>query len=169
MFSMVIRSAFSLAIAATLLGVSANACLAETGAQKREAIHRILLQIYLSQRKSEAGAEYVALLAMKPSDAQLHYDYGNFLLRGANNGGAAAQYRLACKIAGRNADYQVGLGNALMRSKDYRGAVVAYRRAVEIGGATGSQSPAQLLAVAQQYVQQQEQYENYKKQQQENQ
>lgn len=169
MFSMVIRSAISMGIAAAVLAIGATASLADSPAQKRETIHRCLLQIYLSQRKSEAGGEYLALLAAKPSDAQLHYDYANFLLRGGNSGGATAQYQAAIKYAPRNADYQVGLGNALMRNKNYRGAVAAYRRAVEIGGATGSQSPAQLLQTAQQYVQQQEAYENYKKQQAENQ
>ncbi len=169
MFSMVIRSAFSLGLVVTLFAVSAGASFAETPKEKREAIHRCLLAIYLSQRKSEAGGEYLALLASNPSDGRLHYDYGNFLLRGGNAAGATAQYRLACKVQGHVADYQIGLGNALMRNKDYRGAVVAYRRAVEIGGATGSQSPAALLAQAQQYVQQQEQYEQYKKQQLENQ
>lgn len=169
MFSMVIRSAFSLGVVVTLLGVTASASFAETAKEKREAIHKCLLAIYLSQRKSEAGNEYLALLASNPSDGKMHYDYGNFLLRGGNAAGATNQYRLACKVQGHVADYQIGLGNALMRNKDYRGAVVAYRRAVEIGGATGSQSPAALLAQAQQYVQQQEQYENYKKQQAENQ
>ncbi|HEY9731217.1 MAG TPA: tetratricopeptide repeat protein [Drouetiella sp.] len=169
MFSKVIRSAFSIGIAAVVAAAAAAPGLADTPAQKRENIHRCLLQIYLSQRKSEAGGEYLALLAAKPSDAQLHYDYGNFLLRGGNAGGSAAQYQAAIKYAPRNADYQIGLGNALMRTKNYKGAVAAYRRAVEIGGATGSQSPQQLLGVAQQYVQQQEAYENYKKQQAENQ
>lgn len=169
MFSMVIRSAFSLGIVVCLLAVNASASFAETPKEKREAIHKILLAIYLNQRKSEAGAEYLALLASNPSDGKMHYDYGNFLLRGGNAAGATAQYRLACKYQGRVADYQIGLGNALMRNKDYRGAVAAYRRAVEIGGATGSQSASALLATAQQYVAQQEQYENYKKQQAENQ
>jgi|LakMenEpi03Aug12_release.lakeMendotaPanAssembly.Ray.scaffolds.fasta_scaffold169570_2 tetratricopeptide (TPR) repeat protein len=169
MFSMVIRSAVSMGIAAAVVAVVAAPGLADTPAQKRENIHRCLLQIYLSQRKAEAGSEYTALLAAKPSDAQLHYDYGNFLLRGGNASGAAGQYQAAIKYAPRNADYQVGLGNALMRTKSYKGAVSAYRRAVEIGGATGTQSPQALLTVAQQYVAQQEAYENYKKQQAENQ
>lgn len=169
MFSTVSRSVFSFSLAAVVMAVGATASIAETPAQKRENIHRCLLQIYLSQRKSEAGGEYQALLAMKPADAQLHFDYGNFLLRGGNASGAAGQYQLAVKNAPRNADYQIGLGNALMRNKNYKGAVAAYRRAVEIGGATGSQSPQSLLQVAQQYVQQQEAYENYKKQQAENQ
>ncbi len=169
MFSMVIHSALSFGIAVSLLAVTASAGLAESPKEKREAIHKCLLAIYLNQRKSEAGGEYLALLASNPSDGKMHYDYGNFLLRGGNAAGATAQYRLACKVQGHVADYQIGLGNALMRNKDYRGAVAAYRRAVEIGGATGSQSAGALLTQAQQYVAQQEQYENYKKQQAENQ
>ncbi|MBS1956183.1 MAG: hypothetical protein JST89_18505 [Cyanobacteria bacterium SZAS-4] len=169
MFSMVIRSAFSLGIVVSLLAVNATASFADSPKEKRETIHKCLLAIYLSQRKSEAGGEYLALLAANPSDGKMHYEYGNFLLRGGNASGAQAQYALACKYQSHVADYQIGLGNAMMRNKNYRGAVAAYRRAVEIGGATGSQSPSALLATAQQYVAQQEQYENYKKQQAENQ
>jgi tetratricopeptide (TPR) repeat protein len=169
MFSTMIRSAFSIGLAVAVSAVGAAASQADTPAQKRETIHKCLLQIYQSQRNPAAGGEYQALLAAKPSDATMHYDYGNFLLRGGNASGAAAQYQLAIKYSGRTADYQIGLGNALMRTKNYRGAVAAYRRAVELGGATGSQNPQGLLTTAQQYVQQQEAYENYKKQQAENQ
>lgn len=168
MFSLVLRSALSLSLGLALLAAGAGAVQADTPAQKREMIHRCLLTIYTQQRKGEASGEYQALLAMKPTDAQLHFEYGNFLLRGGNAAGAVAQYTAATKNAGRNADYQIGLGNALMRVKNYRGAVAAYRRAVEIGGATGTQNPTALLSAAQQYVQQQEAYDNYKKQQREN-
>jgi Flp pilus assembly protein TadD len=165
---MINRTAFSLALAAAVLAGSANASWAESALAKKETIHRCLLQIYVSQRKGEAAGEYNALLAMKPADGQLHYDYANFLLRGGNNAAAAGQYRLATKYQPRNADFQIGLGNALLHAKDYNGAVNAYRRAVEIGGATGTQSPTDLLNRALQYQQQQTNFENYKKQQKDN-
>jgi predicted Zn-dependent protease len=164
MFCMDKRRVYSLGFAAVLLAVGTSASWADTPAEKKFNIHKCLLQIYLTQRKSEAGTEYSALLALKPNDAQMHFEYGNFLLRGGNNGGAATQYRAACKYQGRMADYQIGLGNALMRLKDYPGAIVAYSKACQIGGATGSQSPQTLLQGAQQYQQQQANFNAYQKQ-----
>jgi hypothetical protein len=48
--------------------------------------------------------------------------------------------------------------------KDYSGAIGAYSRACQIGGSTGSQNPQTLLQNAQQYQQQQANYNNYQKQ-----
>ncbi len=165
MFSMINRAAISLALATAVFVGAASASWADSPQVKRETIHRLLLQIFVSQHRGEAAGEYSALLAMKPSDAQLHYDYATFLLRGGNNAASIGQYRLATKYQTRNADFQIGLGNALLRAKDYNGAVAAYRHAVEIGGATGTQSPGALLNQALQYQQQAINFENYKKQQ----
>ncbi|HEY9679828.1 MAG TPA: tetratricopeptide repeat protein [Drouetiella sp.] len=160
------RSAFSLAIAASLVASTFCAVHAETPAQKKENIHRCLLQIYLSQHRPEASDEYKALLAIRPTDAPMHFEYGNTLFRGGNYAGAATEYQAAIKNGARG-EYEVGLGNALMRTKNYRGAVAAYRKAVELGG-SGAANAGQLLQSAQQYVQQQEAYDAYKKQQKEN-
>ena len=129
-----------------------------TEAQSRkEQIHKELLHIYLAEKKyRDAQEEYQTLLVIKPGDAQLHYDFGNFLAHKGDYSTSLTHYQQAVKLSPGNADYNGGLGDAFLRIKDYKGAIAAYRRA---GSKYGSQ-----LNLALQYQQQLDQLEHYNRQ-----
>jgi cytochrome c-type biogenesis protein CcmH/NrfG len=130
-------------------------------AGRKETIHRCLLKIYQAQQSPEVAGEFSALLAIKPGDAQLHYEYGGFLLRSGNVAGGIAQFRKAAQLQPSNADFQGYLGQALMSTKDYDGAVTALRRACA-SGASAQNWPAKLQQ-ALQYQLQARQYAQYQK------
>lgn len=77
MSRMQFRMATSVSMAVAILTVSAGASLAQSAASKKETIHRCLLQIYQAEHSPEAANEFAALLALKPNDAGIHYEYAN--------------------------------------------------------------------------------------------
>ncbi|HEY9715150.1 MAG TPA: hypothetical protein V6C72_16895, partial [Chroococcales cyanobacterium] len=105
----------SLLSAALLAGVYAGtAAMAETATEKKIAIHKALRDIYTQQKRKEVAGEYAALIALEPNDAQNHYEYGMWLLRGEQLKAAVGQFQAATKIQPRNADYLAGLGMAYL-------------------------------------------------------
>lgn len=139
---------------------STNLCWAQSASEKKDTIHGCLLQIYRSQHKKEADGEYQALIALKPNDDQIRYDYASYLLSSGELGKAIVQYRKIVALQPRRGDYWAALGAALLPNKETDAAVQADRKAVEIGG----QKYMEQLNRALQYQQQQQQYANYKKQ-----
>jgi predicted Zn-dependent protease len=130
---------------------------------KKALCHSCLAKIYVAERRyPEAIVEYQALLAMKPNDAAMRFEYGNLLAKIDKAALAVPQFRAAAKLAPYVPEYQVGLGNACMYTKNYDGAVTAYTKACNLGGKYQTSLQTALQYQAQQkslnqYTQQQKQ------------
>ena len=126
---------------------------------KKLLCHKCLKDIYVAQRNVPAAmAEFQALISMEPSDARVHFDYGNFLCQMQKTEQAAAQYQQAARLQPNVAEYQAGMGNGFMYTKKYDLAVPAYTRACQLGGKYQAQ-----LQMAQQYQAQTNQLKQYEK------
>ena len=152
----------SLAILGALLvnACGVNAAHADTPATKKEMIHTMLLQIYEQRGSKEVAPEYLALIALRPTDDKLHFRYGLYLEK-AGDDRAVTQYKAAVNLAPANADYQGALGNAYYRARNYTAAAGAYKRAVECGGGAKYSALYQSML---QYLQQARDYAKYQKQ-----
>lgn len=155
----------SVAIAAqiaALSGAFTNPVLAQSPAEKKEQIHKALLQIYLSQRRKEAAGEFNAIIALNPSDAQTHYEYGKWLAGGDQLKASVAQFQAATKLQPRNALFNAGLGSAYLHLGQYGNAVAAYTKAQQC--CNPGQDFRRELQVAQQYLQNEKAMAKYKQQ-----
>lgn len=95
-----------------------------SGAVRRAIVHQNLLLCYSRLNKTvETGDEFSILEKITPNDALLHYNYGVFLYKSGNLGGAIAQYRKACELDPVSQDYHGMLGCMLAKVKDYDGAL----------------------------------------------
>lgn len=102
---------------------------------KKELIHQSLLKCYeATHRNAEAEQEYVALLAIKPSDPVFHYNYAVLLQRSGRKGPAIAQYRRAAQLDPGNVDFHGVLGQMLLVNGDYTGAYNELGRAIQMPG-----------------------------------
>jgi tetratricopeptide (TPR) repeat protein len=148
-----------LAIVCLLTLVSSPGFALDEAAAKKLLCHKCLKDIYVAQGNlPAAGAEFQALLAIAPSDARLHFDYANFLLRQQKLPQAASEYQKAAHLQPGVPEYQAGMGNGFMYTKRYDLAVAAYTRACQLGGKCQN-----LLQTAQQYQAQTEQLKQYEK------
>ncbi|MBL0184143.1 MAG: hypothetical protein IPP97_00240 [Candidatus Obscuribacter sp.] len=131
------------------------ACFAQTApGSRKEMIHRSLLECYSKMgRGAEVGQEYATLIAIKPNDALLHYNYGYHLLTAGNVAGAVLHYKRATQLDPANQPYHAALGNLLMQQKNYQGALLEFGRAGEAGRGPYEQ--------VQKYIQQLEQQRQY--------
>jgi tetratricopeptide (TPR) repeat protein len=141
-------------------GVNAPALASDSPETKKEMIHTMLLQIYEQKGSKEVAPEYLALIALRPTDDKLRFRYGLYLEK-AGDDHAIIQYQKAVSLAPANADYQGALGNAYYRARNYGAAAGAYRRAVECGGGARYSTLYQSM---QTYIQQQRDYQKYQKQ-----
>lgn len=113
---------------------------------KKETIHRCLLAIYQSEKRTgEAEGEFQSLISINPNDARLHFDYGLYLSNNGDTSTALVQIRQAVKLEPQNADYWGNLGSQLRQVNDYRGAIDAYRHAIECGGSCGERRVGDFL------------------------
>jgi tetratricopeptide (TPR) repeat protein len=119
----------------TSVGIpSAEAQFAMTG-NRKEMIHQSLLKCYTEMgRTAEMEGEYNILLAMKPTDSVLHFNYGRILQQANKKAPALAHYKKAAQYQPGNADFQGTLGQMLMYTGDYNGAYQALGRAIQIPG-----------------------------------
>lgn len=119
--------------------VAASSSLALSGAAlaqgvntRKEMIHLALLDCYQKLGKgAETNQEFATLVAIKPNDAKLQYNYGYHLYTLGQTANAIARYRKACQLDPANQDYHGNLANLLMQVKDYNGAMAEYGRAGE--------------------------------------
>ncbi len=155
-------------VATMLLSLSACLVLTDTIAlaqtvpsSRKEMIHRSLLECYTKMgRGAEVGQEYATLIAIKPNDALLQYNYGYHLLTAGNVAGAVLHYKRATQLDPANQPYHAALGNLYMQQKNYPGALLEFGRAGESGRA-----PYEQVQKYMQQLDQQRQYNNMLKQQ----
>jgi thioredoxin-like negative regulator of GroEL len=112
----------------------ADSIIPEGAAQRKEAIHRSLLECYSNLRRPEAEQEYAVLVGLKPSDAVLRYNYGVFLQRAGKIAPALVQYKKAVALDPSNVDFRGLLGQLLLFNKDYNGAYNELGRVVQMHG-----------------------------------
>jgi Tfp pilus assembly protein PilF len=102
---------------------------------KKELIHQSLLKCYeATHRNAEAEGEYVALLAIKPSDPVFHYNYAVLLQRSGRKGPALMHYRKAAQLDPSNVDFHGVLGQMLLVNGDYGGAYNELGKAIQMPG-----------------------------------
>ncbi|MBZ0184632.1 MAG: tetratricopeptide repeat protein [Candidatus Obscuribacterales bacterium] len=98
--------------------------------RRKVKIHRSLLNIYLAQkRKPEAIGEFKSLLALKPSDSKLHYEYGVFLAQHGDNNSAIQQLKAAQEGDPTSADINGALGTTYLRVKNVSAALEYLQKA----------------------------------------
>ncbi|MGD9682067.1 MAG: tetratricopeptide repeat protein [Candidatus Obscuribacterales bacterium] len=114
-----------------MLSASAAAPLDEASIKRRKIeVHRYLCNIYLAQkRKAEAAAEFKALLALKPRDADLELEYGTFLAHYGDYGAAIPHLKIAVDQDPGSAPANGALGTTLLRVKKFNEAIEYLRRA----------------------------------------
>lgn len=128
------RQTLALALAAgSVMGLaSIGAAHAQQASSRKEAFHLALLDCYQKLGKTaDVTAEFNQLVAIKPNDAKLQYNFGYHLYTMGNTAGAIQHYRKAAQLDPSNQDYHGNLGNLLMNTKDYNGALSEYGRAGE--------------------------------------
>lgn len=136
-FKVTSRFAFAVAtlsLVSTVNVQSANAQMGMTMGRK-EMIHMSLLKCYTDLgRNAEAEGEYNILLAMKPNDGVLHFNYARLLVAAGKKGPALAHYRKAAQSNPGNADFQGQLGQMLYNANDFAGASRALGIAMQLPG-----------------------------------
>ncbi|CAN5383596.1 hypothetical protein BH11CYA1_BH11CYA1_32410 [soil metagenome] len=128
---------FAFAIALLLLASSLNieGASAQVTMGRKEMIHMSLLKCYTDLgRNAEAEGEYNILLAMKPNDGVLHFNYARMLVADNKKGPALAHYRKAAQSNPGNADFQGQLGQMLYNAGDFTGASRALGIAMQLPG-----------------------------------
>ncbi len=150
---------FKVTTAVTLLALALSLAVeqahAQIGTSRKEQIHLSLLKCYEQMGKTaEQGQEYAVLLAMRPQDGALHYNYGHLLQTLGNKKGALAQFKAAAQYSPGNVDIQGTYGQMLLYAGDYQGAYNKLGAAMQMAG--GERYKAGFTA-AQQYLQQQQQ------------
>lgn len=139
MFQKVINTALATTLiisGLTAAPVSAGATVDEASIKRRkEVLHTCLLNIYLNQKRSpEAMKEYQALIALKPSDPKMHYDYGRFLAVMGKNSEAIAELKKAAQLNPGDKDINGVLGTTLVRAKQFPAGLDYLKKAVAHGG-----------------------------------
>lgn len=128
------RQTLALALTAgSVIGLaSASAAHAQGATSRKEAFHLALLDCYSKLGKTaDVTSEFNQLVAIKPNDAKLQYNFGYHLYTMGNTAGAIQHYRKATQLDPSNQDYHGNLGNLLMNTKDFNGALTEYGRAGE--------------------------------------
>lgn len=124
-FKVTSRFAFALALLSLVSSVNIQSASAQMGMTmgRKEMIHMSLLKCYTDLgRNAEAEGEYNVLLAMKPNDGVLHFNYARLLVAAGKKGPALAHYRKAAQSNPGNADFQGQLGQMLYNANDFTGA-----------------------------------------------
>ena len=130
----------ALSLVAFAVALSSSAALLPAQAQmpasaKKELIHQSLLKCYeQTHRNAEAEGEYVALIAIKPSDPVFHYNYAVLLQRSGRKGPALMHYRKAAQLDPSNVDFHGVLGQMLLVNGDYNGAYNELGKAIQMPG-----------------------------------
>jgi len=120
---------------------------------KKEMIHMSLLKCYegLGNTKGQA-VEYVTLLAMRPSDGVLHYNYGQLLQTSGQKLPALAQFKAAAQYSPGNVEIQGTYGTMLLNAGRYQEAYNKLGAAMQMPGGEKYQAG---FKAAQAYLQQQ--------------
>ncbi|MFA7339429.1 MAG: hypothetical protein WC028_21795 [Candidatus Obscuribacterales bacterium] len=136
-FKVTSRFAFALALLSLVSSVDIQSASAQMGMTmgRKEMIHMSLLKCYTDLgRNAEAEGEYNVLLAMKPNDGVLHFNYARLLVAANKKGPALAHYRKAAQSNPGNADFQGQLGQMLYNANDFTGASRALGIAMQLPG-----------------------------------
>ncbi|MBP6745477.1 hypothetical protein KA344_09580 [bacterium] len=136
-FKVTSRFAFALALLSLVSSVNIQSASAQMGMTmgRKEMIHMSLLKCYTDLgRNAEAEGEYNVLLAMKPNDGVLHFNYARLLVAAGKKGPALAHYRKAAQSNPGNADFQGQLGQMLYNANDFSGASRALGIAMQLPG-----------------------------------
>lgn len=136
-FKVTSRFAFALALLSLVSSVNIQSASAQMGMTmgRKEMIHMSLLKCYTDLgRNAEAEGEYNVLLAMKPNDGVLHFNYARLLVAAGKKGPALAHYRKAAQSNPGNADFQGQLGQMLYNANDFTGASRALGIAMQLPG-----------------------------------
>ncbi|MBP9090021.1 hypothetical protein KBI23_03270 [bacterium] len=136
-FKVTSRFAFALAMLTLASSVNIQGASAQLGMTmgRKEMIHMSLLKCYTDLgRNAEAEGEYNVLLAMKPNDGVLHFNYARLLVAAGKKGPALVHYRKAAQSNPGNADFQGQLGQMLYNNNDFAGASRALGVAMQLPG-----------------------------------
>lgn len=136
-FKVTSRFAFALALLSLVSSFNIQSASAQMGMTmgRKEMIHMSLLKCYTDLgRNAEAEGEYNVLLAMKPNDGVLHFNYARLLVAANKKGPALAHYRKAAQSNPGNADFQGQLGQMLYNANDFTGASRALGIAMQLPG-----------------------------------
>ena len=153
--------------------VSTSACFAETSpapllgsgnASKKEEIHQVLYRIYKQQRKlPEAEKEVAAISALNPNNALIQQDFGRDLISNGKYKDAIPHLLKATKGDSTNPDYWGMLGDCYMQLGNYPAAGDAYSKAIKFMKPGGTDYRPR-YQIYQQYMDNQRQQKEYKKQ-----
>jgi tetratricopeptide (TPR) repeat protein len=121
-----------------LLLASAQAAqgqIAPSAVSQQYTIHEDLLKCYHSIGKAaEEEAEYKWLLAARPSNALLHYNYAVLLKTAGKYPAASVQYEKAAQYEGSNVDYVGQCGQIFFYTKNYQKAYQYLGKAMQMPG-----------------------------------
>jgi Tfp pilus assembly protein PilF len=105
---------------------------------RKEVIHTCLLNIYLQQKKrAQAISEYQILVAMKPTDSKLLYQYGVYLFQGgtpADYSASLTQLKKAVTLEPQNPQINGVIGSLYLKLKNPREALTWFGKACQCGG-----------------------------------
>ena len=130
-----LKRTIPLAISVFLVSLHPGRAVEPEAQAKKLLCHKYLAKIYVAQKDyPNALLEYQAWIALQPSEASVHYDYGALLTKSDKWSLATPQFKAAVKLAPGVPENHVGLGNCYMYAKNYDGAVAEYTKACSLGG-----------------------------------
>jgi len=110
---------FSL-IAGVVVACLLLAAPAEEVADRKASIHKVLLKCYLAKRKMpDALNEYQIILGHEPSNARMHFDYGNALMTVGDKRRALDEFQTCDRLQPNVPEYQGAVRSLQIMLKQY--------------------------------------------------
>lgn len=132
----------AVALVSCLIGSSTGAALGQGASAQTFQIHQDMLKCYTAMgRSAEQEAEYKWLLAARPSDALLHYNYACLLKTQGKFPAAGVQYEKAAQFEGSNVDYVGQCGQMMYYLKQYMKAYQYLGKAMQMPGGEKYKGP----------------------------